>query len=767
MIYLDIKGGLVMPYYITKEIINKAVLNIFNDVNLDNRIIGQIGEDLNNETFTTTDDTNMCDVLSKVSLNDSGLYNVSDMLFQLRDYRFYLGYIVRLLLNSRHYDEIAKFFSHMFVNHIGDVSYVSKDYNYEYNERYFDRFVESVKYCQIDNFKIMPFLFYIYNSDSNAPCHKFLRPALEFLKGVITNNEASYLNYINDEKLYKTGYRIYLDVFDSKGAQRLIDNLINENYFSKDDLVELFLYKKDVCLNELREYILRQVGEKQIVALKFYLCFSQDVKSTLPKLYEKLTDENVKALLKDEIELSKTTKFETIKDFVDYVELNNDIETIDGISTKYLIYFKNNQRVGDKVLTYILNMFKNISSPIVVTKYRYLKDFFTDAELDNLGTRLLFGMNNTITEDNKWIVAYVCAMCSQDTISNLVDMTPTCLGNTELSSFVLGCLVETNNAKVISLIKQLYMESNNKQVYYNYLELLAHNNSMTALDYLDEMVSNYGLDDNCTRQIVCNGETLVFEITDNLSVKVRNLNTYQYVNLSNPQFVDTANAIDYYNNLTMEIRNQIDKFNNAYLTRRTWTIATFIANILSNPILKKISTTLTWGAYEKDSLIKIYDSSLDVMQETNQDVKIALVHPVELQKPIFKSFEPFRQLNKCVFVANNSNYSNKCSNEFNGIMVNDISFNTRLRVRGYKMSANNDSYYYKRFDKDNLLVKVELIKTSSRSTSIIGNIKFYNLNLVETTNHKYNLVDTQPEDIGSVNKRIYSDVLNDVYEACY
>ena len=512
---------------------------------------------------------------------------------------------------------------------------------------------------------------------------------------------------------------------------------------------------------------MRQVGEKQIVALKFYLCFSQDVKSTLPKLYEKLTDENVKALLKDEIELSKTTKFETIKDFVDYVELNNDIETIDGISTKYLIYFKNNQRVGDKVLTYILNMFKNISSPIVITKYRYLKDFFTDAELDNLGTRLLFGMNNTITEDNKWIVAYVCAMCSQDTISNLVDMTPTCLGNTELSSFVLGCLVETNNAKVISLIKQLYMESNNKQVYYNYLELLAHNNSMTALDYLDEMVSNYGLGDNCTRQIVCNGETLLFEITDNLSVKVRNLNTYQYVNLSNPQFVDTANAIDYYNNLTMEIRNQIDKFNNAYLTRRTWTIATFIANILSNPILKKISTTLTWGAYEKDSLIKIYDSSLDVMQETNQDVKIALVHPVELQKPIFKSFEPFRQLNKCVFVANNSNYSNKCCNEFNGIMVNDISFNTRLRVRGYKMSANNDSYYYKRFDKDNLLVKVELIKTSSRSTSIIGNIKFYNLNLVETTNHKYNLVDTQPEDIGSVNKRIYSDVLNDVYEACY
>ena len=44
-------------------------------------------------------------------------------------------------------------------------------------------------------------------------------------------------------------------------------------------------------------------------------------------------------------------------------------------------------------------------------------------------------------------------------------------------------------------------------------EILAKNNSISALDYLDEMVSNYGLTENGTKQIVCNGENLIFEIS--------------------------------------------------------------------------------------------------------------------------------------------------------------------------------------------------------------------------------------------------------------
>lgn len=758
-----------MPYFITKDTINKSIISVFSNAKLGYEEINFIGEDLIKFDFVVPNNKEICLKIKNLNFIESDLFEIADMLFQLKDYKFYLSYFLNVLLNSEHYNDIAKFISRTFVNHIGDCYYVSKDESYEFNERYFDRFIEAVKYCEIDNFKIIPFLFYIYHSNSHEPCNKFLRPAKEFLKSLISNNEASYLNFINTPEYYKVGYLVYLDLFSNKGAQRIIENLVNENYFSKDELYEVFLGNKEVGLTELKNYILKQTGEKQKIALNFYLTFSQDVKNTLPELYNSIKDEELKNVLKDEIELSKNIKFETIKDFIDFVDLNLDIETEVGLSIKYLVYFKNGIKLSDKVLTYIFNIFKNISSPMVIKKYSYLKEFFPESELTTLGHNLFNSLENKITWDNKWIVALICTLCSNYIVADLVDLAPTCLGNTELSNFVLGCLVETNIPKVVNLIKQLYMESNNKKVYYNFLEILAKNNSISALDYLDEMVDNYGLSENATKQIVCNGENLLFEIDDNLSVKVKNLTTLNYVNLSNPSFVDTANALKYFNDLTNEIRNQINKFKEAYETRRFWTVATFKANILSNPILNKIAGTLVWGTYDKDNLIKVFNSINDVFHENNNETKIALVHPVELTNNMLSKFkfEPFKQLNKQVFVANNYNFSNTFTNEFNGIAVNEINFNAKLRALGYKMSVGDDVYFFKTIPYENLLVKIELTKLSTKNVSVVGNIKFYNLNLVQVINNKFILSNTTPEEVGSVNKRVYSDVLNDVFEACY
>lgn len=757
-----------MPYYITKDTINKSIINIFTNAKLGFEEINLIGDDLINFTFNVVNNEAICNKLLTSSFITNDLYEVCDMLFQLKDYKFYLSYLLQIMLYSKHYNDIAKFMSHMFVGHIGDSYYVSKDFNYEYSERYFDRFIEAIKYSEIDNFKIIPFLFYIYFSSKEEACNKFLRPCKEFLKGVILNNEASFLNFINTEENYRKGYTIYVDLFPEKGAQRLIDNLINENYYSKNDLVDIFLVNKEISLTELYNYITKQSGEKQQVALNFYLSFGQDVKNTLNSLYEIVKDENIKVQLKDEIELGKNLKFDSVKDFIDFVDLESNIPIESGVSIKYLIYFKNGVKVSDKVLSYVFNIFRNVSSAIVVKKYSYFKQFFLDSELNTFGRNLLNSLENKITIENKWKVALICTVCPDVIISELVGLVPTCLGNSELSNFVLSCLVETNNSQVISLIKQLYIESNNKNIYYNYLEILAKNNSISALDYLDEMVSNYGLTENGTKQIVCNGENLIFEITDNLSVKVKNLNTLEYINLSNPKFVDTANAIQLFNDLTKEIRFQIDKFKKAFEIKRYWNPAVFNANILSNPILKKIASTLTWGAYEKENLIKIYSNLYDISNEADLSLKIALVHPVECieNKPMV-NFEPFAQINKQVFVANNYNYSANYCNEFNGIAVSEITLNAKLRSLGYKMAVGDDLYYYKLMPEHNLLIKIELNRPNYKNMTVIGNIKFYNLNLVQNINNKFILSGMTPEEIGSVNKRVYSDVLNDVYLACY
>ena len=126
-----------MPDYITKETINKSILNIFSNAKVGFEEINLIGEDLINFSFNVPNNLDVCLKIKDVRFNDSDLYEVSDMLYQLKDYKFYLSYLLQILLYSCHYNDIVKFFNRTFVNHIGDAYYVSSEFKYEFAEHYF------------------------------------------------------------------------------------------------------------------------------------------------------------------------------------------------------------------------------------------------------------------------------------------------------------------------------------------------------------------------------------------------------------------------------------------------------------------------------------------------------------------------------------------------------------------------------------------------------------------------------------------------------
>ena len=76
-----------MPYYITKETINKSILNIFSNAKVGFEEINLIGEDLINFSFNVPNNLDVCSKIKDVRFNDSDLYEVSDMLYQLKDYK--------------------------------------------------------------------------------------------------------------------------------------------------------------------------------------------------------------------------------------------------------------------------------------------------------------------------------------------------------------------------------------------------------------------------------------------------------------------------------------------------------------------------------------------------------------------------------------------------------------------------------------------------------------------------------------------------------
>ncbi len=758
-----------MPYYITKEIINKQISNIFVSAKAPYEVISKIENDLVNNTFNILNNSFEIEKIVSLKFATIDINDIVDLLFQVKDYKFYLTYIIQILLASKHYNEICVFFNRTFVNHIGNVSYVSKDLNYEFSERYFDRFIEAVKYCEIDNFKIIPFLFEIYKSEKGSLINKFLRPAKEFLKYFIANNEGTYLNYINTEENYVLGYKIYCEIFKDKGASKLVDNLVCENYFNKQDLFDLFIACGDVGINQLKEYIIKSSPEKQKIALNFYLTFGANVKKSLPELYEQVENQQIKSIIKAEIDLGKTVDFKSIKEFVEYATAHTHETVINQISTKYLTYLKNGEKANDFVITYLINVFKNITSPIIIKKYDFLLNFFSQTEIDKLGFNLLRELNGNINNENKWICAFVCAVCSDSVVSHVINLVPTCLGNVDVSTFVLGVVSHTGCASAINLIKQLYMESNNKQYYFSFLENLAEATGISALDFLDEMVPDYGLSEECTKTIMCNGETLQFEVLNTLNVKVKNVNSNNYVNLSTSSFDDAISARGLFNDLCFEIKQQILNFKNAFIAKRVWQPQVFANNILSNPLLKQIASSLVFGIYDKDNLIDILN--FENIDRVDDKYRIALVHPCELNedqlKQYYGKFEPFTQINQKVFVANNYDFSNNFSTVFNGVDVSDITFNNRLRTFDYKMSISNGVYYYKPIESANLLITVEIEKSNHKNHSIIGNIKFYTLSLLNYVNSKYVITDVNPEQIGSINARVYSNCLNEIFEACF
>ncbi|MEG1499600.1 MAG: hypothetical protein RR400_00800, partial [Clostridia bacterium] len=74
---------------------------------------------------------------------------ISTLIFQLRDYMFALSNFANLLLLNKNFDGIYFFISKFFVGQIGRIKYASINGCYTFVERYFDRFVEIVKNCEI------------------------------------------------------------------------------------------------------------------------------------------------------------------------------------------------------------------------------------------------------------------------------------------------------------------------------------------------------------------------------------------------------------------------------------------------------------------------------------------------------------------------------------------------------------------------------------------------------------------------------------------
>ena len=148
--------------------LKQAVYELF-----ENKISGELATKITDFIVEGVGDKQQLFWQCNVSLNGAKLdmnkiAEFRDVVFQLNDYRQVLKGFVELLLFIKHFEHLSVFFSRIFVAQVGNVKYRGIAQNYSIEQRYFDRFIECIKYCDIPKEYYIPYFLAIFRSGADS-----------------------------------------------------------------------------------------------------------------------------------------------------------------------------------------------------------------------------------------------------------------------------------------------------------------------------------------------------------------------------------------------------------------------------------------------------------------------------------------------------------------------------------------------------------------------------------------------------------------------
>ena len=245
--------------------------------------------------------------------------DMSEMLFQLRDFLPSVGNLIKILLVSKNYEQIVIFVKKIFANQIGIIKYQSVKGSYSYSERYFDRFIEIVKNCKIDCELYLPFVAKIVSSNEGTMLYQWINPASEYIQLFFNQNEQWVYDYIRDGKEYKYELMEAVCSFNSnKGINSLVEDYIAKNAFDKDKSDGIFkTYKKDVINFIDKEFIFSDYKRKvELIGIYSKFLPDNEIVTRLKQIYESDKCEEVKSMVASILGSTDTLSIKTEKQFL-------------------------------------------------------------------------------------------------------------------------------------------------------------------------------------------------------------------------------------------------------------------------------------------------------------------------------------------------------------------------------------------------------------------------------------------------------------------
>ena len=720
---------------------------------------------------------------------------LSQVVFQLNDYKFILKNYVEFLLASFQFESVCSFVNRLFVSNVGNFTYRSVQKQYSLAERYFDRFVEIVKYCNIADELLMPFFIEIIKSDASSLCFNYKSPLKEYLKLYMQTAHEKFFAYVTKQKVYDC-FEYLLEADTNKTLKFIIEGYIDGS-LDCAGLIKTYITKyKQEAFNLLEGYCHSSNEEISCKAIGLLLLFKGDwgVDNFLNGIYEKNPSLKVKKIVSKELEIDKFIKFETKEDYVNKVlqETPDIQERLYGLRMRR--YYEANELVDSfecKSATFMMETFKTLSNE---TLLRYMPEYFDKAEQSTkeriANVVYAVACDRDKLNGSKWALRLI-ACCGNTVLLqkmfNVVTNWLLTLKNSDADYF-FRCLALCQRVEIIDFIKALRQNKNIEVKKLKKLEksldiyCQASGKSFDEVDFL--LTPDFGLDANGERNFDLGRRIVKIVLDKDCTIKVYNAETGKVGRIADDVVYGELNLKEYIKTIEKEISKQKKKFYSMFLNHVVLSVKDFEKYILKHNLLKIVASNILWGKYKNDRLYETFRVKNNDLKHisgsyvTDEDYFVAQVHPLDLKENVLavKNLAGnllYGQLDIPTFDVNEFSTNAVAVEKFNGIFVGANLFITRLEKLTYKINDLGKDFYYntlvKANEKLNFLTVVEFDKVKlgeeQNFTTTVSSIRFYKLDSMPKDGKNYMLSRGETMPFSAINYRVFSNELALIFKA--
>ena len=370
-----------------------------------------------------------------------------------------------------------------------------------------------------------------------------------------------------------------------------------------------------------------------------------------------------------------------------------------------------------------------------------------------------------------------------------------------IASYAVGILALQGTKEALMFVDHILRKVKHKQVKMaasQAIENAAKQLNISRDAIQDMLIPNLGFDENGEKIIDYGSRQFIVKINRELKLTIINNEEKAVKTLPKANKTDdeekVSKAQEELKLLKKQLRDlvkiQSSRLEQALANNRLWDVDKWIELFVNNVVMQQFAIGLIWGVYEDCKLKQCFrymedgtfNTIADEEYELKNNVKIALVHPLEISKEELEQWkeqledyevtQPINQLGRKIFILEEEEKEQKRLDRFGGIKVSEYAI-LKLEKMGWSKGSVRDGGCYTECYKENSYLEIGVeIRFDSMCAGyitdddvILYEIIFYNIGTVERGSYVYDYV--KPNEclaLSEIPERFFSEIIKEIDE---